>query len=112
LTGSHLFDPGLQPERTALAWRRTVLALAVGSIVALRLLSPVLGVWSIAIGLAGLALATVMWGLAGRRAAQASRALLHAAGHLPGAGLLLFLALTIAAAAALGLIYVALASGT
>jgi uncharacterized membrane protein YidH (DUF202 family) len=108
LTGSPLFDPGLQPERTALAWRRTVLALAVGSIVALRLLSPVLGVWSIAIGLTGLALAAVTWGLACHRAVQANRALLHTAGHLPGAGLLLFLALTIGAAAALGLIYVAL----
>jgi hypothetical protein len=108
LTPSGLFDPGLQPERTALAWRRTVLALAVGAIVALRLLSPVLGWWSLAIGLTGLALAAAMWVLSARRADQATRSLLHQTAHLPGAGLLLFLALAVTAGAALGLVYVAL----
>jgi hypothetical protein len=108
LTGSALFDPGLQPERTALAWRRTVLALAVGAIVALRLLSPVLGVWSIAIGLTGLGLAATIWALSTRRANQATQGLLYQAGQLPGGGLLFFLALTAAGAAALGLVYIAL----
>jgi len=37
------WDPGLQPERTALAWRRTGLALTVGSLIGLRVLPPVLG---------------------------------------------------------------------
>lgn len=48
--------PGAQPERTALAWRRTALSVAVGSLVAGRLLEPWAGpvVWALTVlGLAG-----------------------------------------------------------
>ncbi len=48
-------DRGLQPERTSLAWRRTALSVAVGSLVGLRVLPPhlgVLGYVACAVGLA------------------------------------------------------------
>jgi uncharacterized membrane protein YidH (DUF202 family) len=102
-----LFDPGLQPERTALAWQRTALALTVGALLALRILSPVLGPWSLAAGFAGIALAAIIWVAAGRRARQTRTALLGSAQPLPDARLLLLLALVIAGGAALGPLYVA-----
>ena len=45
--GSRPFDAGLQPERTALAWRRTALAVAAASLAALRVLPQVLGSWAL-----------------------------------------------------------------
>ena len=49
-----LYDPGLQPERTELAWRRTALSIAVGSVVAMRLLPTALGSeWGILPGITG-----------------------------------------------------------
>ncbi|QZN86561.1 DUF202 domain-containing protein [Cellulomonas sp. C5510] len=53
---AHTAPPGAQPERTALAWRRTSLSVAVGSLVAGRVLEPWLGasVWgATALGLLG-----------------------------------------------------------
>ena len=103
-----LFDPGLQPERTELAWRRTSLAVAVGALVALRLLPPILGSWSISVGLVGLVMAVLIWVLAHRRARHTNQALRRDRGQLPGAGLLLLLAAVTTAGAAFGLLYVAL----
>jgi uncharacterized membrane protein YidH (DUF202 family) len=45
--------PGLQPERTALAWRRTALAFMVGPAVGVRVLVPSLDVVAFAAGLLG-----------------------------------------------------------
>ena len=102
MSGPALFDPGLQPERTALAWRRTLLAVAVGALVSLRLLPPLLGPWSLAVGLAGVLGTAVLWRLAGQRARRTGQALLGAPGPLPDGALLLAVALVVAAAAALG----------
>lgn len=68
MTQSKLFDPGLQPERTSLAWRRTALAVAVGSIVALRVLPQALedALWYIP-GLVGVMFAFWMWWISRRR---------------------------------------------
>ena len=58
--GARPFDPGLQPERTALAWRRTALALVVAAVVGIRVLPSLLGVWAIVPAGAGLILAVVV----------------------------------------------------
>jgi len=105
VTGT-LFDPGLQPERTELAWRRTILAVAVGAIVALRLLPSTLGTWSIGAALVGLTLTALLWILAHQRARHIQQALLQGHGSLPGGGLLLLLATLTTSGAALGLLYV------
>jgi uncharacterized membrane protein YidH (DUF202 family) len=55
-----VFDPGLQPERTALAWRRTGLALLAGSLGAARILPETLGAWAAILGLVGVLAATAL----------------------------------------------------
>jgi hypothetical protein len=68
MTPTILFDPGLQPERTALAWRRTALSIAVGSLVSLRVLMDAFGSagwWVLA--LIGLAFTGWMWRVAQKR---------------------------------------------
>lgn len=52
-------DPGLQPERTMLAWRRTALALVVIAAVATRYLAVELGPAAAALGGCGILLATI-----------------------------------------------------
>ena len=68
MSGANVFDPGLQAERTNLAWRRTALSVAVGSIVSLRLLPAILGdpVWYLP-GVLGVAFSGWMWWVARRR---------------------------------------------
>lgn len=46
------WDPGLQPERTALAWQRTSLALLAGNLVLARLLVSTSVVLAVLVGLA------------------------------------------------------------
>lgn len=54
-------DPGLQPERTALAWQRTGLALAGASVVVARLTFSTVGVLAVVAALFGLAHAAVVF---------------------------------------------------
>jgi uncharacterized membrane protein YidH (DUF202 family) len=56
-----LFDPGLQPERTALAWRRTALSMGAGGVVALRIFPQLLGPWGYVPAAVALAIAVVIF---------------------------------------------------
>jgi uncharacterized membrane protein YidH (DUF202 family) len=103
-------DPGLQPERTELAWRRTLLSLAAGALVSVRVLPSVLGDWTIATGLGGVLAAGLLWVLAHRRhrgVAEVFRGR-SPASAMPGGALLLALTLFTAIGAALGLLYAVL----
>lgn len=74
-----LFDPGLQPERNELAWRRTTLAIAAGSLVAMRLLPAVFGhaLWVIP-GAVGLVVSGAVWIAArGRYSTVSAAAIAH-----------------------------------
>jgi 4-amino-4-deoxy-L-arabinose transferase-like glycosyltransferase len=106
VTRPALFDPGLQPERTRLAWRRTLLTLTVATLIALRVLPPVLGTWTLGVGVAGLLATTALWLLAGRRARQVQAALVRLQGRMPDGGLLLGLTLVVGSGAVLGLLVV------
>lgn len=69
-----LYDPGLQPERTLLAWRRTCLSFGVASLVAMRLSAEAFGVVAVIVGLLGAGLAVLAYVLAslGYRRAHSS----------------------------------------
>lgn len=91
-----LYDPGLQPERTELAWRRTALAIAIGSLVSLRIFPLVLpdglAAWGVVPGVIGVGTACLLW-VAARRRQRHTTAVLTSrmSGVLPGGALLLVL---------------------
>jgi uncharacterized membrane protein YidH (DUF202 family) len=101
------WDPGLQVERTALAWMRTCLSLVVVALVAFRFaahysLPLALGLGAVVVPLALMAL----W-LAWRRY-RTSEARLTAGKRLPDGLLPLTLTVITAVTGALGLVYVVL----
>lgn len=77
------FDPGLQPERTALSWQRTTLSLLLCSVAGARLLTTVLGGWAVLVGVAGAGATALVAVLARRRGERRSAHLLAPTG--PGA---------------------------
>ena len=54
-----VFDPGLQPERTLLAWRRTCLSFGLASLVGMRFTVDTLGAAAVLIGACGAGLAAI-----------------------------------------------------
>jgi hypothetical protein len=90
------FDPGLQLERSELAWRRTSLTFGLASVVALRLLPAVFDDlrW-VGVGVVGVLLSTALWGVARRRCRRIAGALgTHGRrARLPGGGLALAVSL-------------------
>jgi putative membrane protein len=83
---SGVFDPGLQPERTALAWRRTGLALFAGSLVATRILPELLGAWAALVGLAGVVASAALLYAIHRRYHRHHRQLMAEGDRSPVAG--------------------------
>jgi uncharacterized membrane protein YidH (DUF202 family) len=80
-----VYDAGLQPERTLLAWRRTCLSFALTSLVAVRFTVGVLGTTAVIAGLLGVGLAVLAYTLTawGYRRTHAA---LHTKGALSHGG--------------------------
>lgn len=96
MTEPTLFDAGLQPEHTELAWRRSALAIAVGSLISLRILPAglptSLAVFGLVPGIVGILAACAIWVAARRRQVRLSAYLTKASLRGPhGGGMLLSL---------------------
>lgn len=108
-----LFDPGLQTERTELAWRRTALALGLGSLLALRLLPATFKdpLWIIA-GVGGLIASASIWAIAHHRYRVVSAILIQHGDRspLPGAQLLAALSTVVSVVGIIALALVIFAS--
>lgn len=94
-------DPGLQPERTALAWQRTALSMLVNGGLLLRSAMLAQSTWLVVVAVAILAAALSTFGLSTWR----HRVLLRAAGpRSPHAALMLLLGATVIVSAGAGLL--------
>jgi uncharacterized membrane protein YidH (DUF202 family) len=72
---STVYDPGLQPERTLLAWRRTCLSFALAGAVAVRFTTEVAGPLAVVAGVLGVGLALGAYAGIHRRYRAAHRSL-------------------------------------
>jgi uncharacterized membrane protein YidH (DUF202 family) len=102
-------DPGLQPERTGLAWRRTILALIAGAPLVPRLFPRLLGGWGLGAGVLALAVAVTLCVLSERRFRRMRRVLSGASEQLPDGRLTLTLALAVTGGGGIGLLYLLVA---
>ncbi|MBB1482815.1 DUF202 domain-containing protein [Tessaracoccus sp. MC1865] len=100
-----VYDPGLQPERTGLAWQRTSLALGLGALVYARIAAQTVGVWAWLLGGAGILTALALGAASRRRYRYTHRSLTSGVVKLPDGVLPAALALAVATG---GLIVLAL----
>lgn len=98
-----VWDPGLQAERTKLAWQRTALSSAACALVIARLVWSVHPVLGIVVGVSAIACGVMIGWSASRRSLR-SRMAIHRSEGLPDARIHLWLALLIVVAGAGALI--------
>ena len=77
MSGMRIFESGLQPERTLLAWRRTCLVLALGVAVSIRFGAIADPLVAMLVGVPGLALVGGAYALTSIRYQRATRALVN-----------------------------------
>ena len=94
MSGPELFDPGMQPERTLLAWGRTCLALVVVVSVIIKVLAVESNAVLVAVTISGLALPVLAWVVAAVRYRRVHRELTRPGGAaaLPAGGSAVLLA--------------------
>jgi uncharacterized membrane protein YidH (DUF202 family) len=90
-----VFDPGLQPERTALSWNRTSLSMVVGGIAGLKVLPDLIGGWGLAVAVAVIAAGGGLGLAAHRRSERGHAVLLGGEGLLPDGRVLVMVAVLI-----------------
>lgn len=104
-------DPGLQAERTSLAWRRTALSVAVGSLVGLRVLPGELGAYGYAVCFLGLGWSVDLAVVARRRHRDADLVMRRVGHRGPEGAVVARVALATAVTAAAALVGVLVIAG-
>lgn len=100
-----IWDPGLQPERTTMAWTRTNLSLLGCGVLIVHLLAPF--VIATAITMAVVIMAVAIWGFRSSRTRYLTvNQHLHAETPLPGSELVLIATVLSVSISLLGLLYI------